>query len=77
MTSNELGYGVRSIVLDIELLHCPELTLTEKVVLAYIDQVLPFEEYGDRCAEYLDLSTNEVNRARKHLLEMGLIEEEL
>ena len=73
------GSVMSYIILDRDILDIGDLTLTEKVVLAYLYASEECEERTrttDFCAYYLDLSENEVKRAIKHIKELGLLEEE-
>lgn len=73
------GSVMSYIVLDRDILELKDLTLTEKVVLAYMyasEECEGKTQSPDFCAYYLDLSENEVKRAMKHIKELNLFEEE-
>lgn len=74
-SDNNVGYGLKTLVLTEELLSNHQLTLIEKLVLSYYEQVSPYAEHYDSCALYLDLSHGDVVRAKTHLVEMGYLEE--
>jgi len=67
------------LVLGREILDIADLTLTEKVVLAYIDaseDCEPGTRNVDCCARFLDISESEARRAWNHIRDLGLLEEE-
>lgn len=72
MTSS-IGTGMKYMVIDKELLSIKELTLLEKLVLAYCEQVEPYEDQGDSCAIFLDVAESDVFRAKAHLCDLGYL----
>ena len=71
---NNVGFRLKHLVLTEELLSNHDLTLIEKLVLTYYEQVAPYAEHYDSCSLYLDLSHGDVVRAKKHLVEMGYLD---
>lgn len=71
--NDDAGKGLRSMVIDRDLLALKELTLLEKMVLAYCEQVEPYEPQGSSCAIFLDISDGDVFRAKAHLYDLGYI----
>lgn len=71
--TNKVGLRLKNLVLTEELMSNHELTLVEKLVLAYCQQVEPFAAHYDSCELFLDISHGDVYRAKKHLINMGYI----
>lgn len=73
---NEVGQRARLVVLDDDILSLNELTIIEKLVLAYEDQIAPYALSSDSCAIFYDIAESDVKRAMKHLEELGLLEDD-
>lgn len=71
--ANSVGTGMNYLVIDKEILGIKELTLLEKLVLAYTNQVEPYEGNGESCAIFLDVAESDVFRAKAHLSDLGLL----
>lgn len=71
----EVGYQARYLVLDDALLSRDDLSLIEKLVLAYHWQVEAYEKNSDSAALYLGITNTEANVAYRHLEEMGELED--
>lgn len=73
------GSSPSFVVLDRDILENEDLSLTEKVVLAYLyaaDECEPQAQTADFCARFLDLSESETKRAIRHIESLGLLDEE-
>ncbi len=64
---------MKYMVIDRDLLGIKELTLLEKLVLAYSQQVEPYEEGYQSCAIFLDIAESDVLRAKAHLCDLGYL----
>lgn len=67
------------IVLDRDILEDEDLSLEEKVILAYLyaaEECEPQAQTTDFVARYLDLSESTVRKAIKHIKLLGLLGEE-
>lgn len=75
--NNDVGYRAKTLVLTEELLSDKRLSLIEKLVLSYYEQIAPYAAEYDSCSMFLDISQGDADRAKTHLSEMGYIELEV
>ena len=73
------GSSPSFIVLDRDILENEDLSLEEKIILAYLyaaEECEPQAQTADFIARYLDISESTVRKAIRHINLLGLLEEE-